>query len=586
MRSWFDHNLAALNHRCPEAYKLLSPLSPKPLEDEEGFYFSAPNSQVRAVLSLSAKGVAYLSLKEDKTLLRITSAYNPENEEKTLAERFLSLNPSGLTSGVTVLGLGLGYHLEELSEKLSPKSPIWLIEARIELAAAALAARDLTKIFKRSGFNFLIGKTKSLPKKAPKTILARTVNLRLDRELYPQIESKNNDRLETPKNASAALSAKTRVLFFDTGYFLTRELQSAATQLGYPMEVWQGRCGEVSDGEDYKRLFRQIKDFRPSIIVTINHLGFDAQGLLSDALERLGLAAASWFVDSPAVILNGAQKIGTKGLFAFSWDKSYLETLKNFGFEHVFYLPLATDETFFSPKAGPNLALRKIAFAGDSLKAASQKYLAMAGLDLQFLSQIDLEAEKFLLISDLTADNLAAPLAQKLNLNPEQEAALSALILWRASRSWRLKVLRALPAKDLTVAGDENWASLLDGAAICGQLDYYRELASFYRQSEVNLNITSAQMKSGLNQRVFDVPGAGGFLLTDKREQLTELFEPEKEVVCYDNPNEAAEKASWYLKRPLEREKIVQRARRRLLSEHLYCHRLKAMVELVTRAGP
>ena len=90
-------------------------------------------------------------------------------------------------------------------------------------------------------------------------------------------------------------------------------------------------------------------------------------------------------------------------------------------------------------------------------------------------------------------------------------------------------------------------------------------------------------MKAAVNQRVFDVPAAGGFLLTDFREQLAECFEPGREMVCYQEPGELPELAEFYLKRPELRARLARRARRRVLAEHTYRHRVAAMVETLRR---
>jgi spore maturation protein CgeB len=132
--------------------------------------------------------------------------------------------------------------------------------------------------------------------------------------------------------------------------------------------------------------------------------------------------------------------------------------------------------------------------------------------------------------------------------------------------------------------GDEGWKELLHGIEIKGRLDYYGPLADHYRTSAINLNITSAQMKTGLNQRVFDVPACRAFLLTDDRGQLHDHFEAD-EVVTYREPRDAAEKANWYLKRPDEREKIAKKAYRRILNEHLYVHRLEKIMKAVMGAA-
>jgi spore maturation protein CgeB len=90
-------------------------------------------------------------------------------------------------------------------------------------------------------------------------------------------------------------------------------------------------------------------------------------------------------------------------------------------------------------------------------------------------------------------------------------------------------------------------------------------------------------MKTAVNQRVFDVPAAGGFLLTDYKAQLPELLELGKEIVCYRDPDEIPDLIRFYLKHSRAREEIISRGRRRILAEHTYVHRLQTMVETIRR---
>ena len=91
----------------------------------------------------------------------------------------------------------------------------------------------------------------------------------------------------------------------------------------------------------------------------------------------------------------------------------------------------------------------------------------------------------------------------------------------------------------------------------------------------MNFNCTSAQMKGAVNQRVFDVPASGAFLLTDYRRQIEELFEPEKEVVCYHDPEQATDLAAFYLKNDTARQAVVTAALQRVRARHQYEHRLE-----------
>jgi spore maturation protein CgeB len=84
-------------------------------------------------------------------------------------------------------------------------------------------------------------------------------------------------------------------------------------------------------------------------------------------------------------------------------------------------------------------------------------------------------------------------------------------------------------------------------------------------------------MRDAVNQRVFDCPAAGGFLITDDQPDLHELFDAEKEVVTYTSLPELHDKISYYLKHPEERAAITRKARERVLTEHTHRHRLQAL---------
>ena len=84
------------------------------------------------------------------------------------------------------------------------------------------------------------------------------------------------------------------------------------------------------------------------------------------------------------------------------------------------------------------------------------------------------------------------------------------------------------------IRGDAGWKGLVGGAfRLAPPLDYHKELPAFYNACTVNFNATNLQMGKAVNQRVFDVPACGAFLLTDHQESVEGLFEVGKEVVTY-----------------------------------------------------
>ena len=82
-----------------------------------------------------------------------------------------------------------------------------------------------------------------------------------------------------------------------------------------------------------------------------------------------------------------------------------------------------------------------------------------------------------------------------------------------------------------------------------------------YAASKIVLNINSWVTKKeyGMNQRIFDVPACGAFLLTDYVEEINAVFKVGEEIETYSSIDELTDKIRFYLKHDAIREKIAQR---------------------------
>jgi spore maturation protein CgeB len=107
------------------------------------------------------------------------------------------------------------------------------------------------------------------------------------------------------------------------------------------------------------------------------------------------------------------------------------------------------------------------------------------------------------------------------------------------------------------------------------------EVRAVYRKSAVNMNMTSEQMPTSVNQRVWDVPACKGFLVTDAQEDALLFFKEEEEIIVYRTLEEAKEKTEYYLNHPGKREKIMQKAYVKVMTEHVITHRLQQIVKIM-----
>lgn len=105
------------------------------------------------------------------------------------------------------------------------------------------------------------------------------------------------------------------------------------------------------------------------------------------------------------------------------------------------------------------------------------------------------------------------------------------------------------------------------------------------RDSAVTLNThIDISAKSASNMRLFEATGVGACLLTDRKDNLSKLFEPDCEVVTYGSADEAVEKYNYLAANPRERESIAAAGQRRTLADHGFDRRA-ARIDEILRAS-
>lgn len=91
--------------------------------------------------------------------------------------------------------------------------------------------------------------------------------------------------------------------------------------------------------------------------------------------------------------------------------------------------------------------------------------------------------------------------------------------------------------------------------------------------------VRSRQIKA----RTFEVPGAGGFLLTEPSDGLSDWYEVGKEIEVYGGIKELEDKIRYYLAHRGERDRIAMGGYRRTISHHTYEIRFRDLFEKAER---
>jgi len=366
----------------------------------------------------------------------------------------------------------------------------------------------------------------------------------------------------------------TRMLVLDTGYFFDQSWLRAASSLGWETATVPSVITGSLTRDDIAALFRTIGEFRPDFILTSNYAGMDGGGMFAHFFDDAKLPYVSWFTDTPRMILFQRTMYISDFAVAATWEKAYTPHLLERGFQHVHYMPLATDPSIFYGEPGEYFD-RELAFVGTSM-------LVELG---EALEQFSTMPEVIATVEDALNEGRATRAAYTAGmesiidpsiyhaLDASQQRNVELLLNYEATSHQRIELVRFLARYGLEVRGDASWSRVTErhGPGV----HYFDELPSFYRSTAININQTSLQMRDAVNQRVFDCPAAGGFLITDNQPDLYAHFDVAREVVTYESLPELADKIAYYLKKPEERSAVARLARKRILENHTHAHRLR-----------
>lgn len=106
----------------------------------------------------------------------------------------------------------------------------------------------------------------------------------------------------------------------------------------------------------------------------------------------------------------------------------------------------------------------------------------------------------------------------------------------------------------------------------------YEEAKRVYQQSLASLNL-HVRGQDLMNPRTFDIAGVGGLQLTD-RPDVSEFYEPGKEVLVFNSPEEVCDHVKHAQRDPHWARGIRTAARRRTLAEHTVTARCRQLADL------
>jgi len=143
---------------------------------------------------------------------------------------------------------------------------------------------------------------------------------------------------------------------------------------------------------------------------------------------------------------------------------------------------------------------------------------------------------------------------------------------------WR-KVVRRLKQVG---GGTPDWVSARVPGERCGPPLSDDEYVKMYSRSKISLGFSNVayiprhgEPIKQVRLRDFEATMSGAFYMVQHFDELTDFFEPDREIVCFSDAAELVDKARFYLAHDAERERIRMAGMERARSEHTWHKRFE-----------
>lgn len=347
----------------------------------------------------------------------------------------------------------------------------------------------------------------------------------------------------------------------------------------------------IEPSERIRLLSEQILTHQTAFVFSINYFPY-----ISQICEKLQILYVCLSVDCPVLeLFSTTIRNKCNRIFLFDYNQ-YLQ-FKDENPECIFYLPLGTNverwDQAFSEDNDSEYSY-DVSFIG-SLYTEKSPYvsLPLSDFDRGFgdgLIEAQLRLSGLGVIEEALTPALTAaikktdPRFHTLSdgfTDTDAYVAANYYLGMQASSLERIRTLNALAGDfqvDLFTRSD---TSPLKGVRCHDGVSTHTQMPHIFRSSKINLNITIRSIQTGLSQRIWDIMGCQGFLLSNYQMEYPEYFEIGKDLDCYENVKELKEKVAFYLSHDDIRREIALHGYQTVKQKHSCRHRVAEMLRCI-----
>lgn len=170
----------------------------------------------------------------------------------------------------------------------------------------------------------------------------------------------------------------------------------------------------------------------------------------------------------------------------------------------------------------------------------------------------------------------------KLQTNPVYDVAF--IGNWDASRK-REQYLKAAADFQLGIWGSDYWNTHCQEPSLKGLYQgmcNYAEIPEILGAAKMGLNILRPQNELGHNIRTFEIAASGTLMLSERSQELLNLFKEDREAVYFSNPDELNRKIQYLIQNESLRNTIAQNGNNQAM-KHTIGQRITEISEIYSK---
>jgi len=380
-----------------------------------------------------------------------------------------------------------------------------------------------------------------------------------------------------------------KILMYKWKVYMQGDIIRAFNNMGHQVDVFEKKVENHNEDKAFtNEISNLITDEKYDFVITVNYFG-----AVSDACQKCKVKYVVWTCDSPLISMHH-QSVFNECNYIFIFDKVNYYMFKAVGVKNLFYLPLAVDtnrlDLLISNATDAYKYNSDISFVGsmyeknsyDDIKDSLSDYLR-GYFEASMLAQIDIFGEN--IIDKLLTPDILFELSNYIEFHQDNRSFSNIALVFattflgfKVASMERIMCLNELAKKhSVDLYTDSNSTELI-GVNNIGSVDYHVDLPKVFHQSKINLNFTIKNIRSGIPLRVWDVLGAGGFMLTNFQAEIPQYFENGKDLVCFESINDMSKKVEYYLIHEEERLQIAKNGYEKVKKYHSYETRLRQII--------